>query len=71
MEDSFGAGGTDFGGFGGFDMDLGDIFGSFSAEAPEQEVRQEAIYKGSDIQESFITFEEAAKGVENHQYQQI
>ena len=74
-EEGFGAGG--FGGFGGggFDMDLGDIFGSFfGGGGTSRGAARNGPAKGSDLRESVaITFEEAAKGVERvvsvHRYE--
>ena len=65
-EEGFGAGGFDFGGFGGFDVDLGDIFGSFfGGGSRARGAARSGPIRGSDIRESVtIAFEEAAKGVE-------
>lgn len=58
-------GGYGSGGFGGFDVDLGDIFGSFfgGGFGGSSRSNPNAPRRGADIQSSvIISFEEAAKG---------
>ncbi len=65
-DESYGAGGgyNPFGGGAGFDVDLGDIFGSFFGGGAARQTRSGPM-RGRNLHESVtITFEEAAMGVE-------
>lgn len=56
-------GGYGFGGFGGMDVDLGDIFGSFFGGGTSSGARKNGPQRGSDIEQRIeLTFEQAAKG---------
>ncbi|OQB15566.1 MAG: Chaperone protein DnaJ [Firmicutes bacterium ADurb.Bin193] len=64
-DENFGSGFGGFGGFGsGFDVDLGDIFGSFFGGSTRSSYRKGPV-RGRDLSENIsLTFEEAAFGVE-------
>ncbi len=64
VDPNFGAG-SGFGGFGGFDFDLGDIFGSIFGGGSSSARSRNAPRRGERIHtEVVITFEEAAFGVD-------
>ena len=65
VDPNFSAGGGGFGGFGGMDFDLGDIFGSMFGGFGGRQQNRNAPRQGSSIRSAIsITFEEAAFGCE-------
>lgn len=64
VDPSYGAGqGGAYGGFGGMDFDLGDIFSSFFGGFGQRSANPNAPQRGSDVHATVtISFEEAAKG---------